>query len=86
MDENEHKQRPPLQAAIDTYMRLLPEMLEEHEGKWVVFRDGDEELLGGFWHCEQDAMKVAFEKCGNAPFLVRQVSQEYVQYGRFGRT
>lgn len=86
--ENEQRpveQRPVLEAAIDTYMTLLPEMLLDHEGEWVVIRDEDAEPQTGFWHSQLDAYKVAVEKFGNVPMLVWQVSREYLQFGRYGK-
>lgn len=81
----EVEQKAVLEAAIDTYMKFLPEMLKEHEGEFVIIRDEDKEPSGEFWHCEQDAIKVAYENFGNIPFLVREVSKEYEIYGRSGK-
>jgi len=66
-------------------MNLLPEMLKEHEGKFVILRNGDKEPFRGFCHCPKDATKVAYENFGNIPFLVREVSREYETYGRNGK-
>ena len=71
-----------LDTEIDAFMEQLPCMLESHSREWVVFKGKE---CVGFRHCEQDAFDLAYLKIGNVPFLVRQVSEEYSIFGRYGR-
>lgn len=80
----EAEQRPVLEAAIDTFMNLLPEMLKEHEGQWVVIKDEEEKPLG-FAKSQMRIYKKGLKEYGNVPFLLRQVSKEYLEYGKYGR-
>lgn len=80
----ESEQRLVLESAIDTYMQLLPEMLKKHEGRWVVIKDGEEKPLG-FSKSQMRAYKKGVREYGNVPFLLRQVSREYLEFGRYGR-
>lgn len=80
----ESEQRPVLEAAIDTFMQLLPEMLKKHEGQWVVIKDGEEKPLG-FSKSQIRAYNRGLREYGNMPFLLRQVSEEYIEFGRLGR-
>ena len=77
--------RGRLDSAIDLFMELLPGMMEEHEGEWLVIREGNKEPLGGYWNSPEDALVAAAKEYGIADFLVRQVSQEYVEHGRLGK-
>ena len=80
----ESEQRPVLEAAIDTFMQLLPEMLKKHEGQWVIIKDGEEKPLG-FSKFQARAYARGVREYGNTPFLLRQVSGEYLEFGRYGR-
>ena len=80
----ETEQKPVLEAAIDTFMQLLPEMLKKHKGQWVVIRDGEEKPLG-FSKSMERVYKRGVREYGNVHFLLRQVSEEYLEFGRYGR-
>ena len=84
MGGTENEQRPVLEAAIDTFMQLLPEMLKKHEGQWVIIKDGEERPLG-FSKLQIRAYTRGVREYGNTPFLLRQVSEEYLEFGRYGR-
>jgi hypothetical protein len=70
-----------LEKEIDAFVDQLPGMMKNHPGKWTVFKD---EKSLGFWHCAEDALAAGYEKYGNVPMLLRQVSEEYVYFGRLG--
>lgn len=74
-----------LEEAIDIYMELLPEMLKKHEGEWVVIKAGEKKPLG-FSKTQKRIYKKALRTYGNIPVLLRQVSREYEEYGRYGKT
>lgn len=80
----ENEQRPVLEIAIGTFMQLLPEMLKKHEGQWVVIKDGEEKPLG-FSKSQIRAYTRGVREYGNTPFLLRQVSEEYLEFGKYGR-
>ena len=71
-----------LEKEIDEFMKQLPEMLEEHNGKYTVFKNGNH---GNFWSSWEDALKEGYNLYGLDSFLIRQVSYEYQLYGRYGR-
>jgi hypothetical protein len=81
----EENKRPPIEIAIDAFMEKLPEMLGKHEGQFVIFGpEGGEPL--GFWHGLKDAYSAGLIKHGiRGTFLIRQVSREFQQYGRYGK-
>lgn len=79
----EVEQRPVLEEAIDTFMDLLPDMLKEHEGQWVVIKDGERPL--GFARSQMRIYKKGLKEYGTVPFLVRQISREYLEFGRYGK-
>lgn len=81
---NEDEKRPDLEQAIDTYMFLLPMMLKKHEGDWVVIKDGEKTPLG-YSKSPSRILRKAFKTYGITPFLWRQVSREYLEYGRNGK-
>ena len=80
--DSEKKKKNPLEEALGNFMELLPDMLTHYEGHWVAFGPTDKEPVGGYWHNELDARKVAIEKYGlnltEDAFVVRQVSREYL--------
>lgn len=81
MPERETKKKKnSMEEALETFMELLPEMLSEYEGQWVVFGPKDKEPVGGFWHCEDDARKVGYLQYGaeEDSFLAREVSRKYL--------
>lgn len=66
-----------LEKEIDTYNKELPQLLDQ-QGKFVVISDTD---VIGVYVSYEDALKVAYEKCGLKPFLVKQIqSVEQVQF------
>ena len=72
-----------LEKYIDAYMDQLPEMLTHHEGKWTVI---SEDLKpAGFWDTDVSALEAGYNAYGLNTFLLRQVSEEYVKYGRKGK-
>ena len=72
----------PLEKEIDAFMEQLADMLKQHEGMWTVFKGG--EPLG-FYHTQEDALRKAYKKYGNVPLLLREVSREYLEYGKYGK-
>ena len=70
-----------LEKEINAFMKQLFTMLGRHEGEWTVFKD---EKPLGFYHSIPDAVKAAYKKYGDMPFLLRQVSREYLVYGKYG--
>ncbi len=71
-----------LEEEIDAFMECLPVMLEEHENEWTVFKHGK---ALGFYPTEMDAINAGYKELGNVPMLAIQVSQEYIEYGRYGK-
>ena len=66
-----------LNKEIDTYNRLLPELLAQ-QGKFVLLR-GDE--AAGTYDTYQDALKAGYGKFKLEPFMVKQiVPAERVSY------
>lgn len=59
-----------LNREIETYNRLLPELLT-HQGKYVVIK-GDSQL--GIYDTYQDALTAGYEKFKLEPFLVKQIA------------
>ena len=68
----------PLQTELDAYEKHKPELVAEHEGKFVLFCGSD---LVGVWDTYKDALQAGYTKVGLRPFLVRQVlGIEQVQF------
>ena len=66
-----------LEREMQAYERELKALLTQ-EGKFVVI-SGDQVL--GVYSTYEDAIKVGYEKCGMAPFLVKKIQAvEQVQY------
>jgi hypothetical protein len=61
---------PALEKELETYKRLLPELLAK-QGKFVLIR-GDEQA--GIFDTYQDAITAGYAKFGLDPFLVKQIS------------
>ncbi len=82
-EREKDKKKNPLDELMETFTELLPEMLTNYEGHWVAFGPGDKEPLGGYWHCEEDAKKVAYLKYGpnDDSFIVREVSRKHLAQG-----
>lgn len=74
--------RPVFEREMDAYMSRLPDMLRYHKGKWTVFKD-DTPL--GFWDTPETAYAKGVRKYRTAPFLLIQVSEDYIRYGRGGK-
>lgn len=67
----------PLEKELETYNRELPKLIDQ-EGKFAVIQGNN--VIGVFVSYE-DALKVAYEKCGLEPFLVKKIqSVEQVQF------
>ncbi len=71
----------PIEIEIDAFMAQLPDMLEEHEGKWTIFVGG--EPLG-FWDSPTEALTDPSTTEIDEASLIRQVSREYQEFGRHG--
>ncbi|MGO8765283.1 MAG: hypothetical protein ACLQSR_09150 [Limisphaerales bacterium] len=66
-----------LEKEIETYNRELAKLTDQ-EGKFVVIQ-GDSVI--GIYVSYEDALKLAYEKCGLTPFLVKKIqSVEQVQF------
>ncbi|MFH1174465.1 MAG: hypothetical protein V1725_04985 [archaeon] len=72
-----------LEQEIDAFMEQLPEMLKEHEGEYTVLK-GETRL--GFYPDTASAYAAGLTAFGNVPMLIRQVSQEYVVHGKYGKS
>ena len=72
-----------LEPNIDVFMKNLEKMLSEHEGEWTLI--GGDLVPLGFYNSEKGAYKAGLIKYGNVPFLIRQVSQDYIKHGRNGK-
>ena len=70
-----------IERFIDAYMMRLPEMLKEHEGKWIAMRNDDPI---GYYENRDEAVDASYDNFGMVPVLVRQVSKEYIEFGRYG--
>ena len=71
-----------LEVEINAFMKQLPDLLKEHNGEFTVFKNG--EPLG-FFKDKDAALAAGYKAYGNVPMLVREVSDEYVTYGRLGK-
>ena len=61
---------------IETYNRELPNLIAE-QGKFVIISNS---AIVGVYASYEDALKVAYEKCGLKPFLVKKIqSIEQIQ-------
>ena len=66
-----------LEKEIETYNRELPKWTDQ-EGRYVVIQS---DSVIGIYVAYEDALKVAYEKCGLKPFLVKKIqSFEQVQF------
>jgi hypothetical protein len=70
-----------LEKELQTYQRELSSLLA-NEGQFVVV-SGDN-VLGLFSNYE-DALKIAYEKCGTNPFLIKKI-QAIEQVQHFSRS
>jgi hypothetical protein len=62
-----------LQNEQRAYEALLPQMLEEHDGKFVVIQDGDAHKVLGTY---EEALNWAYDHFGLKPFFVKQINAE----------
>lgn len=62
-----------IERDINAYEKMLSELLEHHEGKYVVFKDG--EFVDAFDNF-QNAASAAVEMFGLGPYLIRQVLKQ----------
>lgn len=60
-----------LETELATYQHLLPQLIGQHEGKFVLIFDS---ALEGVFDSYPDALAVGYDKFGVKPFLVKQVS------------
>ena len=66
-----------LEAELKTYQAALPGLLA-NEGKYVLIQG---ENIIGVYDTYADAIQSGYEKCGLAPFLVKQIKAvEQVQF------
>ena len=72
-----------LEPQIDVFMQNLEGMLKKHKDKWTAI--GKDLVPLGFWDSDREAYKAGIVKYGNVPFLIRQVNQDYIKYGRNGK-
>jgi hypothetical protein len=62
---------------MEVFRRMLPGLLEEHSGQWVIFFDGK---LIDFFADEASAYKAAMQQFGpGTGFVVAQVAPEQPQ-------
>jgi hypothetical protein len=61
----------PLAEAIGAYRSRLPELLQEHEGEYVLIVGTE---VRGFFPDESSALSEGYSRFGIVPFLVRQVA------------
>lgn len=75
---SEKKKKNPLEEALENFMDALPDMLTVYEGRWVAFGPTDKEPVAGYWHCEEDAFQIAYQKFGpfGTSYVVFEVSRE----------
>jgi len=60
-----------LEREIKTYHDKLTELLP-HKGKFVVIHG---EQVVGIFDGFEDALRAGYERCGNEPFLVREIRE-----------
>lgn len=66
-----------LEKEIETYNKELPNLIDQ-QGKFVVISSS---AVVGVYESYEDALKVAYEKCGLKPFLVKKIqSVEQIQF------
>ncbi len=74
MNERDRGRQSQVEAAYSIFQKLLPEMMKDHGGEWVIMKFGDEEPYRGYWHCMKDANKVAKEEIGGKNFIIQEVT------------
>jgi len=63
----------PLQREYDFYLKIKPDLLKMHGGKFALIKD--EKLVGTF-DTDQDAYKIGLDKFGNVPFLIIRIQDK----------
>ena len=71
-----------LDKEAEAYMRQLPQMIQHHEGKWTVFKDGKPL---GFWDTSENAYVAGIIKYRTTLFFMRQVLRENLYYDKYGK-
>lgn len=71
-----------MEEYIDIFMGFFPKMLKEHEGEWTVIGKDREPL--GFFETSGEAFYAGAMRYGRLSMLVRQVSKEYLEHGKYG--
>ncbi len=72
----------PLEKEIDFFMKRLPFwLLTGKRGRWVSVNDN----VSVFGRNVKEAVERGYDSFGNVPFLVREVSLEYIRHGRYGK-
>lgn len=71
-----------LETEINAFMADLPEMLKSRRGLTTIYKG---ETRYGFWPTYKAGLVAAVRKFGLTSYLVREVSTEYLEYGRFGK-
>jgi len=61
-----------LKEEIDTYNKNKPELLEKHNGKYVLIKGN---RIVDAYDTQKDAIKVGIDKFGNTPFLVKKITE-----------
>lgn len=83
MKERDKGRQNQVDAAYNIFQKLLPEMMRDHEGEWVIIKFGDKEPYRGYWHCMKDANKVAAEELGDdRPFILQEVTGKPINVTR----
>jgi hypothetical protein len=59
-----------LDRELEIYSAKLPELLEQHEGEFVLIYG---ETVAGFFCTHEDAVDAGRQRFGLVPFLVKQV-------------
>jgi hypothetical protein len=62
-----------LDRELQTFRRLLPDMLKEHRGEFVLIQ---EDAAIGFFPTEEEAVREGDRRFLPKPFLVRQVQEK----------
>lgn len=62
-----------LSKELKRYKKALPELLQKHEGQYVLIHKN--EILGQFDE-EMEAVGAGYDKVGNVPFLVKRILEK----------
>lgn len=60
-----------LAADIATYRARIAEMVKEHEGEYVLIREGE---IIGFFPDSSSAVREGYQRFGYVPFLAKEVT------------